>query len=69
MTAKKKLTYAFFPTGAKTVRFAPYPFDVAPLNVGSRARLLTAGKFASEAEALAAYHKAPRQLLVFEIVE
>ncbi|MET0586248.1 MAG: DUF3891 family protein [Candidatus Binatia bacterium] len=55
--------------GARTVRFAPYPFDVVPLTVGVRARLLTAGQFASDAEALAAYHKAPRQLLSFEIVE
>jgi len=67
--SKEEVELRIFPAGPRTVRFLPYPFDVAPLTVGVRARLLTAGRFASEAEGLAAYHKAPRQLLSFEIVE
>jgi hypothetical protein len=56
------------PAGPQTVRFTPYPFDVAPLGVAVRARHLTPGTFASADEGLAAYHKAGRQLLTFEIV-
>ena len=67
--SNEEVELRIFPAGPRTVRFVPYPFDVAPLTVGVRARLLTAGRFASEAEGLAAYHKAPRQLLSFEIVE
>jgi len=67
--SKEEVELRILPVALRTVRFAPYPFDVSPLTVGVRARLLDAGQFASEAEGLAAYHKAPRRLLAFEIVE
>jgi hypothetical protein len=67
--SKEEVELNILPVGPKTVRFAPYPFDVSPLMVGVRARLLPAGQFASEAEGLAAYHKAARQLLTFAIVQ
>src|SRR5262245_44356562 len=66
---QEEVELRILPAGQKTVRFAPYPFDVSPLTVGVRTRFLRAGQSASEAESLAVYHKAPRQLLSFEIVE
>lgn len=56
------------PAGPNSVRFSPYPFDVSPLNVTVRTRLLPPCHFASEEEGLAVYHKASRQLLSFEIM-
>lgn len=65
--------------GAETVKFTirrsaagavicdPYPFDVNPLKVSARARLISAPRERSEAACIAAYHKAPRQLLTFEL--
>jgi hypothetical protein len=67
--SKEEVELRILPVGLRTIRFAPYPFDISPLTVGVRARLLSAGQFASEAEGLMAYHKAPRQLFSFEIVK
>ena len=49
------------------VSFDPYPFDVSPLRVSVRARIMPALKARSEHACVEAYHKAPRQLLSFEI--
>ena len=48
--SKEAVELRIFPW-ARTVRFAPYPFDVAPLNVGVRARRFQMGQFAAEEEA------------------
>ena len=57
------------PAGVRSVRMEPYPFDVAPLAVTARARVIPPGNYASEAACLEAYHKAPRKLLSFEIAQ
>ena len=67
--SKEEVELHILPTAPKTVRFAPYPFDISPLKVTVRARLLAPRKFASQEEGLEAYHKAPRQLLSFDIVD
>jgi hypothetical protein len=66
--SKEEVELRILPTRAKSVKFTPYPFDISPLKVAVRARLLPPAQFASEAEGIAAYHKAPRQLLTFEII-
>jgi hypothetical protein len=65
--SKEEVELHILPTAPQTVRFAPYPFDISPLKVTVRARLLAPRKFASQEEGLEAYHKAPRQLLSFDI--
>jgi hypothetical protein len=55
------------PNGPGAVKIAPYPFDVSPLRVSARARIMPALKARSEQICVDAYHKAPRQLLSFEI--
>lgn len=67
--SKEEAQLRIIPNGAKSVRFAPYPFDVARLNVGVRVRQFEMRQFASEQDGLAAYHKAPRQILGFEITK
>ena len=47
--------------------FYPYPFDVSPLNVSARARIVAPPMEKSEAACVDAYHKAARQSLTFEI--
>jgi hypothetical protein len=53
--------------GKSAVKITPFPFDVYPLRVSVRARLVPRGSYSSDAACLEAYHKAPRQLLSFEI--
>lgn len=55
------------PNGAGAVIIDPYPFDVSPLTFAARARLVAPPKEKSEAACIDAYHKAPRQLLTFEV--
>ena len=55
------------PNGANSVRFDPYPFDISPLKFAVRARIMTLEGGKSESAGLAAYQKAPRQLLTFEM--
>jgi hypothetical protein len=55
------------PNGARAVRMEPFPFDVAPLTVSARARIVPPGTYTSTEPCLEAYHKAPRKLLSFEI--
>ena len=55
------------PNGAGSVIFDPYPFDISPLTVSARARIVAPLKEKSEAACVDAYHKAPRELLTFQI--
>jgi hypothetical protein len=55
------------PNGANSVRFDPYPFDISPLKVAVRARIMTLEGGRPESAGLEAYQKAPRQLLTFEV--
>ena len=55
------------PNGPGSVIFDPYPFDLNPLKVSARARLLAAPKEKTEAACIDVYHKAPRQLLTFQL--
>ncbi|MGH7772218.1 MAG: DUF3891 family protein [Candidatus Binatia bacterium] len=64
---KEEVELRIIPKGASSVRFEPYPFDISPLKVSVRARIIPPGSFRSEKECSEAYHKAPRQLLSFEI--
>ncbi len=56
-----------FPGGANSVRFDPYPFDISPLKLCVRARIMTLESGKSESDGLEAYQKAPRHLLTFEM--
>lgn len=55
------------PSAPRSVKMEPYPFDISPLKVSVRARTIPPGPYTSEEACLEAYHKAPRQLLTFEI--
>jgi hypothetical protein len=55
------------PNGPGSVIFSPYPFDLNPLEVSARARLLAAAKEKTEAACIDAYHKASRRLLTFQL--
>jgi hypothetical protein len=49
------------------VRFDPYPFDVSPLRVSVRARMLSIEGGMSEDSGLEVYQKAPREIIQFQI--
>jgi hypothetical protein len=49
------------------VRFDPYPFDISPIKISVRARIMTLEGGKGESAGLEAYQKAPRQLLTFEM--
>src|SRR5207253_7941388 len=49
------------------VRFEPYPFDVSPLQVSVRARVMSPSAGKSEEAGLEAYQKSPRQIINFNI--
>jgi hypothetical protein len=55
------------PNGAGAVIMDPYPFDASPVIFSARARIVAPPKDKSEAACVDAYHKAPRQLLSFEV--
>jgi hypothetical protein len=55
------------PNGIGAVKMDPYPFDVSPLRVTLRARLISPTKVKSEKFCAEAYHKALRYLIRFEI--
>ena len=65
--SKEEVDLHIIPTGAKSVRLEPYPFDRSSLEVSARARVMPSRSFASEDECREAYFKAPRTLLNFEI--
>ncbi|MGH7873608.1 MAG: DUF3891 family protein [Candidatus Binatia bacterium] len=62
---KVKLTIR--PNGAGSVIMDPYPFDVSPVTFSARARIVAPPQEKSEEACVDAYHKAPRQLLSFEV--
>ena len=64
---EEKVDLCIMPTGTGTVRMTPYPFDVSPLRVGIRARIVSPIKGKTERACVEAYHKAPRQILLFEL--
>lgn len=55
------------PNGPGSVKMEPYPFDVSPLQISVRARIVSPPKAKTEETCLEAYHKAPRELLTFRI--
>ena len=55
------------PNGAGAVIFDPYPFDLSPLTVSARARIVAPPSEKSESACVDAYHKAPRELLNFQL--
>ena len=55
------------PDGANAVRFDPYPFDISPIKICVRARMMNLESGKNETAGLEAYQKAPRQLLTFEM--
>jgi hypothetical protein len=67
--SKEEVGLRIAPAGTRSVRMAPYPFDISPLQVAVRARLVPPGSYATEEACLEAYHKAPRQLVTFEITK
>ena len=67
--SKEEVDLRIIPTGANSVRMDPYPFDLSPLKVSVRARVIQPARFGAEEECREAYHKAPRCLLTFEIAK
>lgn len=65
---KEEVELRISPVGQNAVRVAPYCFDIAPLIVTVRARILPPGRFSSAIDGLEAYHKALRQQLTFAVV-
>jgi hypothetical protein len=63
----KKVELRIVPNGNGAVRMEPYPFDVSPLRVAIRARVVVPPKGKTEKACAEAYQKAPRELLEFEI--
>ena len=49
------------------VRFDPYPFDISPLEVSVRARVIKPAGNQSEDAGLEAYQKAPRRIINFRL--
>jgi hypothetical protein len=61
------VTLRVVPAGGNAVSFDPYPFDISPIKIAVRARIMTLESGKSETAGLEAYQKAPRQLLTFEM--
>jgi hypothetical protein len=55
------------PNGANAARFDPYPFDISPLKIALRARIMTLDPGKTATAGLETYQKAPRHLLTFEV--
>lgn len=64
---EEKVDLRVVPNGTGAVKITPYPFDISPLRVGIRARIVPPIKGKTEKACMEAYHKASRQLLQFEI--
>ncbi|HXG51741.1 MAG TPA: DUF3891 family protein [candidate division Zixibacteria bacterium] len=64
---REEVELRLIPHGPDAVRVDPYPFDLSPLRVAARARLILPVPEKTEEAALEAYHKAPRRLLEFEV--
>ncbi len=65
--ASEEVDLRVLPNGANAVRFDPYPFDVSPLKLSVRARVVKMIPGQPEAAGLEAYQKAQRELIHFEI--
>jgi hypothetical protein len=63
----EEVSLRILPNGANGVRFDPYPFDISPLQVCVRARVIKPATGRSEEAALEAYQKAPRQMIHFQV--
>ena len=61
------VTLTIKPNGPGSVIFDPYPWDISPLKVSARARIVAPPAEKTEATCAEAYHKAARQLLTFEL--
>ena len=55
------------PNGTGSVVIDPYPFDLSPLKFSARARVVAPPKEKTESACMDAYHRAPRQMLTFEV--
>jgi hypothetical protein len=55
------------PTGGNGLRFDPYPLDASPLGISVLARPMTPVNATCEADVRAAYHRAPRSLVSWNI--
>jgi hypothetical protein len=55
------------PNGRGAVVIDPYPFDLSPLGFSARARIVAPPKEKTESACVDAYHRAPRQMLTFEV--
>jgi len=55
------------PNGRGAVIIDPYPFDLSPLGFSARARIIAPPKEKTESACVDAYHRAPRQMLTFEV--
>ena len=65
--SEERVDLRILPKGIGMVKMEPYPFDVTPLRVAVRARVVAPPKGKTEKACVEAYHKASRQLLKFEI--
>ena len=65
--SNESVTLTIKPNGPGSVIFDPYPFDISPLKVSARARIVAPPQEKSEAACVDAYHKAARELLTFQI--
>lgn len=66
--SKEETALRIVPTNGHSVRISPYPFDICPLKVSVRARIMPAAKYPLEDECREAYNKAPRAVMTFEIM-
>ena len=55
------------PNGSGSVVMDPYPFDVSPVKFSARARIVAPPREKTESACADAYHRAPRQMLTFEV--
>jgi Protein of unknown function (DUF3891) len=67
--SEEKVDLRVIPNRTGAVKITPYPFDISPLRVGIRARIVSPIKGKTEKACIEAYHKASRQLLQFEITK
>jgi hypothetical protein len=66
--SKEEVDLRLIPNRSSSIRLDPYPFDISPLTVSVRARKIPAGTYESEEEGKAAYFKAPRLTLNFNLM-
>ena len=67
--SEEEVELAIAPVRPDAVRLSPYPFDISPLPISVRARTLEPLQAGDEEGYRAAFHRAPRRALDFEITE